>query len=102
MTDLSWLKLVRTAADAADRVESLPEVVGDGVGGGDRLPPGLDLDGAVAAGGRDELADGPARGVLDLAADGHGGEHDREVGFDGVALAVVNRPGLQVAFGHPE
>jgi hypothetical protein len=40
--------------------------------------------------------------MLEPAADRQGGEHDREVGFDGVAFAVVDRPGLQVAFGHPE
>ena len=63
---------------------------------------GLDLDGAVAAGGLDEFPDGPAGLCLDPAADGKGGEHDGEVGFDGVALAVVDRPGLQVVLGHPE
>ena len=41
-------------------------------------------------------------GVLDPAADGQGGEHDGQVGFDGVAFAVVDGPGLQVALGHPE
>jgi hypothetical protein len=35
---------------------------------------GLDLDGAVAAGGFDELADGPAGLVLDPPADGQRGE----------------------------
>jgi hypothetical protein len=55
---------VRTAADG---VECLSEVVGDGVGGGDRLLPGLDLDGAVAAGRLDELPDGPAGLRLDPA-----------------------------------
>jgi hypothetical protein len=30
-------------------VEGDPEVGGQGVGGGDGVPPGLDLDGAVAA-----------------------------------------------------
>ena len=64
--------------------------------------PGLDLDGAVAAGGLDEFADGPAGLVLDPAADRHGGEDDGQVGFDGVALVVVDGPGLEVAFGHPE
>ena len=40
--------------------------------------------------------------VLDPAADGEGGEHDGQVGLDGVALAVVDGPGLQVALGHAE
>jgi hypothetical protein len=51
--------------------------------------PGLDLDGAVAAGGLDEFADGPAGLVLDSAADSESGEHDGEMRFDGVAFAVV-------------
>ncbi|MQA85443.1 MAG: DUF2848 domain-containing protein, partial [Streptosporangiales bacterium] len=46
--------------------------------------------------GADELADRPACLVLDPAADGQGGEHDREVGFDRVAFVVVDGPGLQV------
>jgi hypothetical protein len=58
--------------------------------------------GAVTAGCLDEPADGPAGLMLDPPADGQGGEHDREVGFDRVALAVVDGPGLQVALGHPE
>jgi hypothetical protein len=55
--DLSWLKLVRTSAAAGDGVEGLAEVVGERVGGGDGLPSGLDLYGAVGAGGLDEFAD---------------------------------------------
>jgi hypothetical protein len=35
----------------------LAEVVGEGLGGGDGLGAGLDLDGAVAAGCLDEFAD---------------------------------------------
>jgi hypothetical protein len=62
----------------------------------------LDLDGAVAAGCLDELADGPAGDLLDPAADGQGSEHDGQVRFDRVAFAVVDGPGLQVALGHPE
>jgi hypothetical protein len=42
---------------AGDGVEGLAEIVGEGVGGGDGARAGLDLDGAVAAGGADELAD---------------------------------------------
>lgn len=49
-----------------------------GVGGGDGLPSGLDLDAAVAAGGLDEFPNGPACLCLD-PADGDGSEHDREV-----------------------
>jgi hypothetical protein len=63
---------------------------------------GLDLDGAVAAGGADELADRPAGTVLDPAGHGQGGEHDREVRVDRLTLVVVDRPGLQVVFGHAE
>ena len=63
---------------------------------------GLDLDSAIAAGGLDEFPDGPAGGLLDPAADGQGGEHDRQVRVDGFALVVVDRPGLQVVLGHPE
>jgi hypothetical protein len=73
-----------------------------GVGGGDGVLAGLDLDGAVAAGGLDELADGPAGLVLDPAADRQGGEHDGQVGFDRVAQVVVNRAGLQVVLRHAE
>jgi hypothetical protein len=61
---------------------------------------GLDFDGAVAAGVADEFLDRPAGTVFDPAADGQGGERDGQVGFDGVALVVVDRPGLQVVFGH--
>ena len=48
---LSWLNLVRKPARLVDGVEGSAEVVGEGVCGGDGLPSGLDLDGAVAAGG---------------------------------------------------
>src|SRR4051794_19612051 len=61
---------------------------------------GLDGDGAVAAGRADELPDAPVGRGLGPVADGQGGEHDGQVRFDGVALAVVDRPGLQVAFRH--
>jgi hypothetical protein len=46
---------VRKSAGAVDGIEGLAEVVGQGVGGGDGLPSGLDLDGPVAAGGLDEF-----------------------------------------------
>jgi site-specific recombinase XerD len=41
----------------ADRLESYAEVVGYGFGSGEGVVAGLDFDGAVAAGGLDELAD---------------------------------------------
>jgi hypothetical protein len=46
---------VRTSAAAGDGVEGLAEVVGEGIGSGDRLPSGLNLDGAVSAGGLDNF-----------------------------------------------
>jgi hypothetical protein len=45
----------------------LAQVGGDGVGSGDGLPSGLDLDGAAAAGGLDEfLIDQPVRASIRL------------------------------------
>jgi hypothetical protein len=35
-------------------------------------------------------------------ADSQSGEHDGQVRLDGVAGVVVDGPGLQVVFGHPE
>ena len=70
---------------AADRVESGLEVVGHGVGGGDGVVAGLDLDGAAAAGGLDELVDRPAGRVLDPAAEREGGEHNGQVRLDRLA-----------------
>jgi hypothetical protein len=55
--DPSWLKLVRTSAAAGNGFEGLAQVVGEGVGGGDGLPSGPDLDGAVSAGCLDEFPD---------------------------------------------
>jgi hypothetical protein len=52
-------QLVRSGI-AVDAVEGFMEVMGQGVGGGDDVVTGVDLDGAVAAGGADELADRPA------------------------------------------
>jgi hypothetical protein len=60
------------------------------------VPAGADLHGAVAAGGANELPDGPAGAVLDESGDGQGGEDDREAGLDGVALAVTDGPCPQV------
>jgi hypothetical protein len=93
---------VRKSAVAVDGVEGLAEVVGNRVGSGDGLASGLDLYGAVAAGGLDEFPDGSAGSRFDPAADGEGCEDDGEVGLDGVALAVVDRPGLQVGLCHAE
>ena len=51
---------MRPVPGVGDGFEGLPEVVGQGIGGGDGLPSGLDLDGAVAAGCLDEFPDRPA------------------------------------------
>jgi hypothetical protein len=96
LRDLSWAILVRKLAAAIDGVEGLAKVFGKGVDGGDGLLSGLDLDRSVAAGCLDEFPDRPAGPCLNPPADGQGGEHDRQMGLDGIALAVVNRPGLQV------
>jgi hypothetical protein len=68
------------------------------VGGGDELWAGLDLDRAVAAGRLDELPGRPSGCRLDPAGNGGRGEDDRQVGLDGVALAVVDGAGLEVCF----
>ena len=49
-----WATLVRKSVGAVEDVEGLAQVVGDGVGSGDGLPSGLDLDDAIAAGGLDD------------------------------------------------
>ncbi len=64
--------------------------------------PALMLDGAVAAGGAHEFLDAPPGLVFDPVTDGQRGEHDAQVGLDGFADVVVDRPGLQVVLGHPE
>jgi len=58
--------------------------------------------GAVAPCGADELLDRPAGACLDVAGDGERGEHDGKVGVDRFAFVVVDRPGSQVVFAHPE
>jgi hypothetical protein len=78
---LSWARLVRKSVGAGDCFEGLAEVGGQWVGDGDGVVAGLDLDGAVAAGGADELADGPARLCPDAATAGQSGEPDRTVSF---------------------
>lgn len=69
-----------------DAVECVAEIIGPGVGCGDGVVSGLDLDGVVAACGPDE----PACLCFDPAADGQGGEHYGQVGFEGVALVAVD------------
>jgi hypothetical protein len=93
---------VCSQAGLIDRFDGLAEVAGEGISGDNSVWAGLDLDGAVAAGGLDELADGPAGLVLDPPADRERREHDGQVRFDRVPGAVVDGPGLQVALGHPE
>ena len=66
------------------------------------MPSGLDSHGSVAPGDADEFLDGPACLGFDPVRDGQGCEHDGQVGFDGFAFVVVDRPGLQVVLGHPE
>ena len=85
-----------------DPAEDFVKFAGQWVSGGEGVVSGLDLDGAVAAGGLDEFLNGPAGGLLDPAADGQGGEHDGQVSVDGLAFAVAGRPGLQVVLGHAE
>jgi hypothetical protein len=53
----TFIKLVRTPASVVDLGEGFAEVVGERVGSGDDVGAGLDLDGAVTAGGLHELAD---------------------------------------------
>lgn len=67
---------------AVDGVKGFTHAIGECVGGGDDVRVGLDLDGPVAAGGLDELADRPAGLALDPAADCQGGENDRKVTLD--------------------
>jgi hypothetical protein len=78
------------------------KVGGERVGGGDDVGSGLDLDCLVAAGCADALPDRPSGARFDPAADGQGGEHERQVGLDRVPQVMVDRPGLEIAFGPPE
>ena len=87
---LSWAKLVRTLVDRGER---LADVVGQGVFGGQGVAAGVDLDGAVAAQGADEFLDRPTGPGLDAVGDCQRGEDDGEVGVDGFAFVVVDRPG---------
>jgi hypothetical protein len=63
---------------------------GRGIGGGDGARAGLYPDGAVTAGGADEL---PA--CLDPAADAECSEDDAQVGLDGLALVVIDGAGCR-------
>jgi len=69
--------------------------------GGEELVAGADLNGAVAAGGADEALDRPAGPAFDVVGDREGGEHDRQMGIDRVALVVVDRPRAQVVLRSP-
>jgi hypothetical protein len=51
MSFLTSAKLVHSSAGAADGVEGLAEVGGEGAGGGDDVLACLDLNGAIAPGG---------------------------------------------------
>jgi hypothetical protein len=62
---------VRHSGAGVDGFDGLAQVVGQRVGGGDDVVAGMDLDGAVSAGGLDELADRSARPMLDPAAGVH-------------------------------
>jgi hypothetical protein len=59
--DLSWLNLVCRPVGVVDRFDGLAKVVGQRVGGGDDVRARLDVDGAVAASGADELAESRVR-----------------------------------------
>jgi hypothetical protein len=48
----------------------------------------------------DHVCDGRTGAFLDDVCSGQGGEHDVQVGFDGVAGAVKHRPGAKIALRH--
>jgi hypothetical protein len=64
------------------------------VGSGEYLASSLDLDDAVAACGADEFLDAPAGLVLDPMPYCECAELYGQVGLDGLANVVVDRPGL--------
>jgi hypothetical protein len=74
-----------------DLGEGFGEVIGRGLSGGQGLSTGLDRDSAVAARSTHEFLDAPTGLGLNPLGYGQGGEHDRQVGVDGVAGAVVDR-----------
>jgi hypothetical protein len=47
----------------------------------------------------DEASDGPVGALLDEPCDRERGGRDDQVGVDGLALVVVDRPGLEVVLG---
>ena len=50
----------------------------------------------------DDVGDGQAAAFLDAVRDRRCGEHDGQVGFDGLAGAVEYGPGCKVGLGHAE
>ena len=48
----------------------------------------------------DDVGDGQAAAFLDAVRHGQGGEHNGQVGFDGVAGAVEHGSGREVGLGH--
>jgi hypothetical protein len=72
---------------------------GRGVFSGEGVDAGVDLDGVVAAQCEDELLDRPTGPGLDPVGDGQRGEHHGEVRVEGLAFAVVDRPGPQIVLG---
>jgi hypothetical protein len=69
-------------------VEDGAGVGADGGVSGDGVFADADEHGPQGAQGLDELLDGDAGGVLQVAGDGQGGEHDGQVGLDRVTLMV--------------
>jgi hypothetical protein len=74
-----------------DEGEGIAEVWRQRVFGGEGVVADTDLDGAVAAGGADELPDGPAGAVLGEPSDGQGGEDDRAAPRRARRVSVLNR-----------
>src|SRR5215211_9142682 len=91
-TDLTWLNLVSSGC-VLDGADGGSGVIVEGCSGVEDVVAGLDGDAAVAAQGLHEFPDRPAGLAFEPVADGEGGNHDGEVGLDGVAFVVVDRPG---------
>jgi hypothetical protein len=90
-------------------ISLVPEIVEDLLlfradGGWESLDGAVDRDrgGSQGAELADNVADGQAGAVLNLAGDGQGCGHDGQVGLDRVALADEHRLGRQVCLAHPE
>src|SRR4029450_11268100 len=64
----------------------------------------VDVNGPRPAGAQRvyELLDRDAGVLLEVAADRERGEHDGQVGLDGVTLAMEHRPGTEGGLGHSE